>query len=96
MISDRKDGIEAKCDTQESRNNSRNKESQEYQNQKEKSSSSSQSVRSHEHLNNIKRCPKPWTYESRVVRSDLMSVCVCVKRKVLVHDNNITNNNMIN
>ena len=27
---------------------------------------------------NIRKCPIPWTCESRVVRSDLMSVCVCV------------------
>ena len=51
------------------------------------------SARSHEHLNNIRKCPILWTCESRVVRSDLMSVCV--KRKVLVHNNNISNENMI-
>ena len=28
-----------------------------------------------EHLNNIRRCPKSWMSGSRVVRSDLMSVC---------------------
>ena len=27
------------------------------------------------HLNNIRRCPKSWTYESRVVKNDLVSVC---------------------
>ena len=66
---------------------------QEYQNQKGETPISSQSVRSHEHLNNIRRYPIPWTSESRVVKSDLMSVCV--KRKVLVHNNNISNENMI-
>ena len=45
-----------------------------------------------EHLTNIRRCPKPWTCEFSVVRSDLMSVCV--KQKVFVH-NNASNNNMI-
>ena len=59
---------------------------------KERNSSFSRSVRSHEHLNKIRRCLMPWTCESRVVRSDLMSVCV--KEKVLVHKNNINNNNM--
>ena len=35
MISDEiRNGIEAKCDIQESKNNSRNKERKEYQNQK--------------------------------------------------------------
>ena len=36
-----------------------------------------------------KKVFKIWTCESRVVRSDLMSVCV--KRKVLVHNNNMIN-----
>ena len=36
MISDKKDGIEAKCDTQESRNNSRNKERQVPESKREK------------------------------------------------------------
>ena len=36
----------------------------------------------------------PWMCECRVVRSDLMSVCVCVKEKVFVH-NNANNNKMI-
>ena len=31
--------------------------------------------------------------ESRVIRSDLMSACI--KRKVLVYNNNVSNNNMI-
>ena len=44
-------------------------------------------------MNNIRKCPIPWTCESRVARSDLMSVCV--KEKVLVYNNNISNENMI-
>jgi len=68
--------IEAKCDIQESKNNSKNKERKEFQNQKERNSNFSESVRAHEHLNNIRKCSIPWTCESRVVRSDLMSVYV--------------------
>ena len=49
MIPDEiKNEIEAKCDIQESKNNSRNKERKEYQNQeRERESDSSQVVQSH-------------------------------------------------
>ena len=46
-----------------------------------------------DHLNNIRKCPIPWMCESRVVRSDLVSVCV--KRKMLMHNNNISNEKKI-
>ena len=76
--------IEAKCDIQELKNNTRIKRDE---------LQLLVSARSHEHLNNIRKCPIPWTCESRVVRSDLVSVCV--KRNVPMHNNNISNENMI-
>ena len=71
----------------------RNKKRQEYQNQEKRNSNSSRSVRSHEHLKYIRRCPK--ILEVRILgrRSDLVSVCV--KRNVFVHNNNVNNKNMI-
>jgi len=90
MIPDEiRNGIEAKCDIQESKNKGRNKERKEYQNQKRERESLAprEAYELNEHLKNIRRCPKPWPCESRVVRSDLVSVCV--KRKVLVHNNNM-------
>ena len=44
-------------------------------------------------MNNIRRCPKSWTCESRVVIGDLVSVCL--KRNAFVHNNNVNNKNMI-
>jgi len=70
-----------------------NKKRQEYQNQNGETPISSQSARSHEHLNNIKICPIPWTCEFRVVRGDLMSVCV--KRNARVYKQGAQNNNKI-
>ena len=74
MISDEiRNGIEANCDIQELKNNSRNKERKEYQIKREPPTPY-EAYELNEHLNNI-RYPKPWRCESRVVRSDLVSVC---------------------
>ena len=60
MIPDEiRNGIEAKCDIQESKNNSRNKEKKEYQNQKGESPAPHEAYELDEHLNNIRRCPIP-------------------------------------
>jgi len=54
-----RNGIEAKCDIQESKNNGRNKERKEYKNQKRESPAPRGAYEHNEHLNNIRRCPKP-------------------------------------
>ena len=86
--------IEAKCDIHEIKKSieteiTRGKNTR----KKGETPISSRSVRSHERLNNIRKCPIPWTCESRVVRSDLMSVCVT--GKVLMHKKTNVSNNMI-
>ena len=69
ILDEIRNGIEAKCDIQESKNNSRNKERKEYQNQKGESPAPHEAYELNEDLNNIRRCPKSWTCESRVVEA---------------------------
>ena len=90
MISDKKDGIEVKCDTQEARNNSKNKERQVPESKREKlqllaKRTITRTLEQYKKMSN--------TLDMRIQGSDLMSVCVT--EKVRVYKKNNVSNNMI-
>ena len=78
--------IDAKCDMQESKNNSRNKEMQEYENQKGEAPAIREAYSLNEHPHNRNKRPISGRANSGSSESDLVSVCVKGK---LVHINNV-------
>ena len=78
--------IEAKCDMQESKKNSKNKEMQEYHNQKGERPAPRKAYSLIEHLHNETKRPISGGTNPGSSESDVVSVCV--KRK-LVHIKNV-------
>ena len=68
--------IKVKCDIQESKNNSKNKEMQEYHNQKGESLAPRKAYSLIEHLHNRNKHPISGRANSGSSESDLMSMCV--------------------
>ena len=77
MIQDEiRNEIKAKCDIQESKNNSKNKERKEYQNQKKESPVLRKAYSHIEHLHNRNKRPISGRANPGSSESDLVSVCV--------------------
>ena len=68
--------IDAKCDMQELKNNSRNKEMQKYQNQKGEAPALHEAYSPIEHLHKRNKASNIWTCKFRVVRKR-PGECVC-------------------
>ena len=94
MISYKRTGIKTESDIYRESGNNRKTREIKIPEPKERNSSSSQGVRAQRAPEQEYKISSIWTCKFRIVRSDLMSVCVCVKGKVFVN-NNASNNNMI-